>query len=127
MKKFIKLYTEFRKELDKMCIPLILDELKVEPITYNGKTVGMIANTYDYIDCVYIKPRYRRKGLAKKSVERLIKGRNMRLHIINNNTVAYKFWNDNFYLEKISSNNVDTLYWVRGVKDDKSRKTKTIG
>ena len=110
-----------------MCIPLILDELKVEPITYNGKTVGMIANTYDYIDCVYIKPRYRRKGLAKKSVERLIKGRNMRLHIINNNTVAYKFWNDNFYLEKISSNNVDTLYWVRGVKDDKSRKTKTIG
>lgn len=116
MKDFIKFYTEFRKELDKMCIPLILDELNVDPITYKGKTVGMIGYTYDYIDCVYIRPRYRRKGLAKKAVEKLIKGRNMRLYIINNNTVAYKFWDNNFVLEKINSNNVDALYWVRGIR-----------
>ena len=124
MKEFIKLYTKFRKELDKMCIPLIIDELKVEPIIYKNKIVGMIAYTYNYIECVYVKPRYRRKGLAKAAVEKLIKGRNMRLHIINNNTVAYKFWNDNFKLEVITSDNVDTLYWVRGIKNDKSRKTE---
>ena len=100
MKNFIKLYTKFRKELDKMCIPLILGELKIEPILYNRKIVGMIAYTNNYIDCVYVKPLYRRKGLAKKAVERIIWGISMKIHIINNNTVAYKFWNDNFNLKK---------------------------
>ena len=114
MKKYIKLYTKFRRELDKMCIPLILEDLRVEPIYYNGKVAGMIVSNNRYIDCVYVKKHYRRRGLAKEAVEWLLKcRRSMNIHIINNNTIAYKFWSENFNLKEIVSNHVDTLYEVK--------------
>ena len=113
---FIALYTDFRKELDKMAIPLIFDELKiVKPIIADGKTVGIIGGFIDYIDCVYIMPEYRRKGLAKKAVLDFVKGNlhyGIRLHIIKNNETAKKFWNSIFELKEIGGNEVDTLYEI---------------
>ena len=114
--KFIELYTDFRKELDKMAIPLIYNELKIiQPIMAEGKTVGVICGATDYIDCVYIMPEYRRKGLARKAVLDFVKGNlhyGIRLHIINTNKVALKFWNSLFVLKYIGSNSVDTLYEI---------------
>ena len=115
---FIELYTDFRKELDKMAIPLIFDVFKsVRPIIADGKTVGIICGSTDYIDCVYILPEYRRKGLAKKAVLDFTKGNlhyGIRLHIINNNEVAKTFWHSLFKLKEIGSNEVDTLYEIVG-------------
>ena len=113
---FIKLYADFRKELDTMAIPLIYDELKiVKPIISDGKTVGIICGSVDYIDCVYIMPEYRRKGLARKAVKDFVKGNlhyGIRLHIINNNETALKFWNSLFKLKEIGRNKVDSLYEI---------------
>lgn len=114
----IEMYKEFRKELDEMCIPLILDEMDcIEYIVCDGKTVGMVCGTIGYIDCVYVLPEYRRKGLAKRAVlewyARYQKPyENTRLYIINNNEVAKKFWNSLFELTAVQSCGVDTLYEI---------------
>ena len=117
---FINLYTDFRKELDTMAVPLVYDELKiVKPIIADGKTVGIIGGAVDYIDCVYVMPEYRRKGLARKAVLDYVKGYlhyGIRLHIINTNETAKKFWNSLFELKEIGSNEVDTLYEIVKVK-----------
>lgn len=119
--KFIELYSEFRKELDKMCIPLIYDNLTKRAflIKAEGKVVGIISGAVDYIDCVYVLPEYRRRGLAKKAVMDFVDGYlhyGIRLHIINNNEVALKFWNSLFELQKIGSNEIDTLYEIVKVR-----------
>jgi ribosomal protein S18 acetylase RimI-like enzyme len=117
---FVNLYTDFRKELDKMAIPLIYDEMRIiKPIIADGKTVGIICGAVDYIDCVYVMPEYRRKGLAKKAVKDYVKGilhYGIRLHIIDNNETALKFWNSIFELKEIGSNGVDTLYEIARMK-----------
>lgn len=114
--EYIRLYKAFREELDEMCIPLIIDDLKVkEPIFADGKFVGMVAGGTDYIDCVYVEPEYRNKGLAKKAVLKFCEGNykyGIRLHIINNNSAALAFWNKVFKLEKIGENSVDSLYEI---------------
>lgn len=108
---YIDLYKAFRKELDEMCIPLIIDELRrIEPIKADGKIVGMVGGFTDYIDCVYVKPEYRRKGLAKQAVLKFVEGNlnyGIRLHIINDNDIAYKFWSNLFELKEIACNEVD--------------------
>lgn len=117
----IGMYKEFRKELNEMCVPLILKELeKVEPIFFEDKLVGIVAGNSDYIDCVYVQPEYRKKGLAKRAVLKFVE-RNIAngiwLHIINNNNVAYDFWNSIFKLEQVTSGAVDTLYYIAGIKE----------
>ena len=115
-KEYIRLYKAFRQELDDMCVPLIIDDLKIkEPIFADGKFVGMIAGGVDYIDCVYVEPEYRRQGLAKKAVLKYCEGNyhyGIRLHIINNNLPALSFWSKIFKLEKIGENPVDSLYQI---------------
>ena len=54
MQKIIEMYKKFRQELDGICIPIILDDENVREIKADGKTVGMICGTDDYIDCIYI-------------------------------------------------------------------------
>lgn len=119
--KYIELYKSFRKELDEICIPSIINELSiVEPIVADNKVVGMICGFPDYIDCIYIEPEYRRKGLARQAVLKYVDGildNGIRLDIINDNTVAKDFWNSVFELRKIRSNNVDTLYQIVRVKE----------
>lgn len=118
-----ELYLAFRRELDEMCVPLILEECEcTEYLVCDGKIVGMVTGTPTYIDCVYVVPGYRRKGLAKRAVlewyERYrSRYEPVRLHIINNNEVAKKFWHSLFALDSLGSNNVDTLYEILHRKD----------
>jgi ribosomal protein S18 acetylase RimI-like enzyme len=113
----VDMYLEFRRELDKMWVPVALENTDcIEQITYNGKTVGIICGSPSYIDCVYVMPEYRKKGLAKQAVleyyERYGKKRLIRLHIINNNTAAQKFWNSIFELKPLEWSLTDTLYEI---------------
>lgn len=122
---YIGYYKAFRKELDELCVPLVIDDLKrIEPIMTDGKVVGMVGGYTDYVDCVYVKPEYRRKGLARKAVLKFVEGNlnyGIKLHIINNNKVAYDFWSSIFELKEIVRNSVDTLFEivkVRGIADE---------
>lgn len=121
----VGMYKDFRKELDEMCVPLIINELEiVQPIFFEDKLVGVVAGNFDYIDCLYVQPEYRRKGLATKAVLKYVEGnlgKGIRLHIINNNSAAYKFWNKIFRLRKIESNAVDTLYEIIRIKVEDNR------
>ena len=123
---YIDLYKSFRAELDEMCVPLIIDDLRIiHPIIADGKTVGMIGGCTDYIDCLYIMPEYRRRGLARKAVLEYVEGNlgyGIRLHIINNNQVAKKFWYSIFNLQKIGSNPIDSMYEIVGVKKEDDSK-----
>ena len=121
--KITDLYLQFRKELDKLCVPVIVDKVlkSIIPIQYDGKVVGMVGGFTDYIDCLYVLPEYRRKGLAKRAVLDFVKGNlhyGIRLHIINNNEPAKAFWNSIFELKEIGSNEVDTLYEIVRVRSD---------
>ena len=118
----IKMYLKFRNELDKICVPVILSELHMQiyDIKYNNKVVGMMCANPDYIDCVYIQPEYRRKGLAKKQVLNFVKEHiryGVRLHIINNNEPAKAFWNNLFDLKVVGGNQLDTLYEIVRIKE----------
>ena len=117
-------YLNFRKELDKICVPEILKCVSTNLIMHDGKQVGILCYAilqpgHYYIDCLYVAPEYRQKGLAKKAVldfyERC-KHQEIKLHIINENKVAYAFWNSIFDLDPIERNFVDTLYKVRCLK-----------
>lgn len=115
----IEMYKQFRQELDDICVPEILKYVLTKPIYYDEKKVGIlcyaIQPTHIYIDCVYVLPEYRRKGLAKKSVLELYgehKDAEIRLHIIINNTVAQEFWSKLFVLECIDIGNIDVLYKI---------------
>ncbi|MBQ8540551.1 MAG: GNAT family N-acetyltransferase [Clostridia bacterium] len=120
----VELYLKFRQELDKICVPVILENLKcVEYIEHDGKTVGMVGGVLGYIDIVYVLPEYRRKGLAKKAVLEWYNKyqapyENTRLHIINNNIPALNFWKSIFELWEVGHNEFDTLYEILRVKGD---------
>ncbi|MBO5909354.1 MAG: GNAT family N-acetyltransferase [Clostridia bacterium] len=119
--KPIDIYYKFREELDKMVVPDIVESLEcVEYIVCDGAIVGMVGGNPDYIDIAYILPEYRRKGLTKRAVMEWYKrysNGSTRLHIINKNTVAYKFWHKLFELERIGSNPIDTLYQITKAKE----------
>ena len=118
----VVLYLKFREELDKICVPVILENLDyIVDIKCDGKLVGIVGGNAGYIDVVYILPEYRRKGLAKKAVLEWYKRyksqyENTKLHIINNNVLALKFWKSLFRLRAITSNAVDTLYEILKAK-----------
>ena len=121
--KITDLYLQFRQELDKMCVPIIVEQVlkSIIPIQYDGKVVGMIGGFTDYIDCLYVLPEYGHKGLAKRAALDFVKGNlhyGIRLHIINNNEPAKAFWNSLFELKEIGSNEVDTLYEIVRVRSD---------
>lgn len=118
----IERYAQFRKELDRLCIPVILsdDRMTVKDIEYNGVVVGIFCAFADYIDCVYVEPEYRRKGLAKQVVIDWVKRHinyGVRLHIINSNEPAKAFWNSLFELKEVGSNPIDTLYEIVRIRD----------
>lgn len=120
----VNYYLDFRKEIDKICVPEILKCVSTNLIMHDGKQVGILCYAIQpghyYIDCLYVAPGYRRKGLAKKAVSdfyELCKHQEIRLHIVNENKKACGFWNSVFDLEPIESNFVDTLYKVRCLKE----------
>lgn len=109
----LNFYTYFRRELDKTCIPMILDIVDTKPIMYRGRQVGILCTKNNCIDCVYVMPTLRRKGLAKKAVMEWLKATgytSVDLLIINSNGIALKFWSKIFKLTPISTGEIDTLY-----------------
>ena len=124
----LELYLKFREELDRMCVPVILESLEcIEHIVYDGKTVGIVGGNPDYIDIVYVLPEYRLKGLAERAVREWYRryGRDTvtTVHIINNNAPALRFWHKLFDLEIVARNEVDSLYVIaRGKFDMKEKK-----
>lgn len=121
----VELYLKFREELDRICVPVILDTFDcIEYIVYDRETVGMVVGNHGYIDAVYVLPKYRRKGLAKKAVLEWYNRyraphENTRLYIINNNDSALNFWKSLFELREIGHNEIDTLYEILGIKEEK--------
>lgn len=111
-----EMYLAFRKELDEIWVPVILDNIEcIEYIQYDGKIVGMVAGDVGYIDCVYVLPEYRRKGLAKRAVLEWYARYgtpSTQLHIIHQNKVALKFWHSLFILKMIETNITDALYKI---------------
>ena len=120
MKEFENLYLAFRQELDKICVPeIIKNRYETRKIKYEGKTVGILCGECDYIDCIYVVPEYRRKGLARDAALEYYKDYeqyDIRLHIINSNRIAKKFWHSLFELELITKDVIDGLYRIKGVK-----------
>lgn len=115
----IELYLKFRQELDKICAPEILKINQPKLIEENGKVTGLFCASPDYIDCIYILPEHRRKGIAKKTVLKHWgenKNYDMRLHIIKKNKPALDFWNSIFKLELIGENEIDYLYRIMEVR-----------
>ena len=119
-----ELYAMFRKEIDKYAVPLIVDDFLefVELIRVDGEIVGMCGGADGYIDCLYVLPKHRRQGYAKKLAldwyGRYGRGENAtRLHIVNNNVPALKFWNSVFELKEIECSAVDTLYEIVKVRE----------
>lgn len=115
----IELYKLFRRELDDICIPEIVKINQPQIIEENGELCGLLCATPDYIDCIYILPKFRRKGIAKKAVlahYEKYKDYDMRLHIIHKNEPALKFWTGIFNLELIGENDIDGMYRIEGVK-----------
>lgn len=114
----VEMYIEFRKEIDRLAYELLeLEGVKTKPIEYEGKTVGFLMYKGIYIDGLYIRPEYRRKGLGKREAIKFFNenGR-AELHIVNNNEVALKFWNSVYDMVEIEFNAVDTLYYARELR-----------
>lgn len=119
-----EMYEMFRKEIDKYTIPLIVDDFLefVELIRVDGEIVGMCGGADGYIDCLYVLPKHRRQGYAKKLAldwyGRYGRGEKAtRLHIVNNNIPALNFWNSVFELKEVDCSSVDTLYEIVKVRD----------
>lgn len=115
-----RMYLMFRRELDEMWVPEDIQRMDVRRIKCDGKTVGMmcvrIVGYGSYIDSVYVLPKFRRRGLARKAVLEWYADNDwrdeIRLHIINNNDTAMWFWKSIFQLEMIERNDIDTLYRI---------------
>lgn len=90
-----------------------------EQITLDGEVVGIIGGYSDYIDCLFVKPEYRRRGLAKEAVLKFIDGNieeGIRFYLLNDNTEALAFWKSFCELKIIRQNPIVTLYELVKVK-----------
>ena len=52
----LNFYTYFRRELDKMCVPIILETLETRAIMYRGRQVGILCTNGNYIDFMLYPP-----------------------------------------------------------------------
>lgn len=110
----LDMYLDFRKEIDVLAFPLIKKNFDYIKIYHLGKQVGFLIVCDGYVESLYVKPEFRRLGLAKKAVLNYInQGKPItRLHILDSNKVAHKFWSSIFDLYSLDFSSVDTLYSV---------------
>lgn len=122
MEEHLQMFLNFRKTCDELSFPLLAEWAGAsgdyKEITFEGQVVGFLMIIEGYVEGIYVKPEFRRKGLAKKAVLDFVKdgGFINKLHIIRTNKAAQKFWNSVFYLKKIDECPVDALYQVESVK-----------
>lgn len=126
----LEMYLAFRKTVDNYCFPLIKEwatKQKGFITLYDDnddnderKPVGFLIVIDGYVDGIYVKPDYRRKGIAKKAVMDYLKSGGVitRLHIIRTNTPALNFWKSIFVLEPENDCPVDVLYRVVKLHDE---------
>ena len=113
----LEMYHKFRYEIDEYAFPLIPGDFR--KICYENKAVGFLQVDPDgYIGGLWVHPDYRRRGLARKAIFDYVNdvGLPWRLHIVNTNKPARKFWHSVFELKKINENEVDTLWEVISYK-----------
>lgn len=116
------MYLAFRKTMDDYCFPLLREWAQKQEgfITlYDNesderKPVGFLIVIDGYVDGIYVLPKHRRKGIARKAIMDYLKSGGVitRLHIIRTNTPALNFWKSIFVLEPENDCPVDVLYRV---------------
>ena len=113
-------YKDFRKELDHIWCPELMKSEQIEVVDiWNGETfAGIMVLEDNYIDCIYVLPKFRRQGLARKAVIDYFKDKRdyPSLIIINKNHKAKEFWNSLFYMSEVDGNFIETRYQVTGYK-----------
>ena len=113
-------YKDFRKELDHIWCPELMKSEQIEVVDiWNGETfAGIMVLEDNYIDCIYVLPKFRRQGLARKAVIDYFKGKDCypSLVIINKNLKAKAFWNSLFEMSEVDGNFIETKYQVTGYK-----------
>ena len=119
-----ELYHAFRNEIDDYAFDLELRCAVFKPIYDGLLKVGFLMVIGSYIEGLYVEPKYRRKGLARKAVYEYVRdyGLPRRLHTVNTNKPAIQFWNTVFNLRIIEVGEIDTLWEV--VSYDDSRYVK---
>lgn len=118
----LEAYLAFRKEIDTM----FYSEFKkwtniLTKKDKEGQTYALLIVEDGYIDCLWVSPEYRGKGIGYELVMEYIEEYEMpkTLRILNNNPNAQRFWNEIFDIREISSNPYDTLYLIIGIKNRK--------
>jgi len=92
-----------------------------EQITLNGEVVGVIGGYSNYINCLFVKPEHRRKGLAREAVLKFVEGnldKGIKIHILNNNAEGIAFFNSVFELNIVYKSEIDTLYEILGINKE---------
>ena len=114
-------YLQFRKEIDTMFYPKFarLNDVLTRKDEHGNVIAMLIVENKSYIDCLWIDEKYREKGIGTALVVEYVLNHKMpnTLHILNNNNVAYRFWNNIFNLYAIEANPYDTLYGINGFKE----------
>lgn len=117
-----EMYLEFRKTIDTLAFPAIFESGKehgaASVIYENGKPVGFMLVEFGCIEAMYIKPEYRRKGIAEAAVRDYIKRGGVIGHlvIVHATEPAKRFWNKIFELQAVKNDNVETAYAVIRIK-----------
>lgn len=112
----IEMFHAFRHTIDEYVFPLLMENKSdFRRIECEGQTVGfLMVNLDGYIEGLWIHPDFQRRGLARKAIYEYVRdvGLPWRLHIVNTNKPAKKFWHGVFDLAVVGSNEIDTLYEV---------------
>ena len=113
-----EMFLKFRKEIDTMAFPLLQEYGDFVPIIYDNQKVGFLLVIDGYVEGIWVKPEYRRKGLAKKAVLDYINngGKINILDVVITNEGADKFWNSVFEMDSVCTTFCDKRYRVLGVK-----------
>lgn len=114
-----EMYFRFRNEIDSYVLPILIENGAIfKRIEVRKQLVGYLMVIDGYIDGLFVLPGYRRQGLGKKAVMEYIQeyGLPERLHIVNTNKVAKKFWHSIFKMRMLEKNKIDTLWEIEGLK-----------
>ena len=112
-------YLQFRKEIDSMFYPEYRDDtIVIKEYDIQDGVIGLMIVDDGYIDCLWVKDKYRGKGLGYRIVKQYIDQYELpkTLRILHNNEKAKEFWNKVFYLREFESNPYDCLYGICGEK-----------
>lgn len=110
----LEMYITFRNELDAMEFPRMVDKPQIAYMTIdcNGLDVGFLLVNKGYVIGIYIKPEYRRRGLARNAILEYLKNGGIinSLEILNCNIIARYFWESLFDLKPERYSATSTIF-----------------